>query len=240
MASTRVSRDFEGVILRSRSGAGSDSYVDIFSLEFGLVGALAKGGRASKKRFAGGLDVGTFGRFQAEDTGKIVWRLDGMTVLFQPLSLRTDLERLAGLSLMCEAVQLSAAAGEPDPAFYQELRESIVMLDSGAIGPSAKIWKRILVFAGLMGDASSCEACGAYPPDQALFAPPRLICARCAPPTAPRLPQLLNATMQDIDALSDSELKREVLELERFFAKWFEKASGTTLKSVQLLSQLLQ
>ena len=87
MSASRSSHQFEGVILSNRPGAGSDSYVDIFSPEFGMVGVVAKGGRASKKRFAGGLDIGTFGEFVAEDSGKLLWRLDSMTVLFQPLAL---------------------------------------------------------------------------------------------------------------------------------------------------------
>ena len=53
MPSTRASRQFEGLIVSNRPGSGSDSFVDIFSPDYGIVGVVAKGARASKKRFAG-------------------------------------------------------------------------------------------------------------------------------------------------------------------------------------------
>ena len=147
MPSTRASRQFEGLIVSNRPGAGSDSFVDIFSPDYGIVGVVAKGARASKKRFAGGLDIGTFGRFVAEDSGKLLWRLDSMSVLFQPLALRSDLDWLTSLSLMVEAIHI-IGGGAAEPALYAKVRDAIVMLDAGAIENAASIWRDILVLAG--------------------------------------------------------------------------------------------
>ena len=69
MPSTRASRQFEGLIVSNRPGSGSDSFVDIFSPDYGIVGVVAKGARASKKRFAGGLDIGTFGGLSLKIVG---------------------------------------------------------------------------------------------------------------------------------------------------------------------------
>ena len=52
MPSTRASRQFEGLIVSNRPGAGSDSFVDIFSPDYGIVGVVAKG-TGLEKRFAG-------------------------------------------------------------------------------------------------------------------------------------------------------------------------------------------
>ena len=238
MPSTRASRQFEGLIVSNRPGAGSDSFVDIFSPDYGIVGVVAKGARASKKRFAGGLDIGTFGRFVAEDRGKLLWRLDSMSVLFQPLALRSDLDWLTSLSLMVEAIHITSAAGQPEPALYAKVRDAIVMLDAGAIENAASIWRDILVFSGLMTPARSCEICGANPYSHASFAPPRLNCSSCAPLNAEPLPVLFFEDEARNRSLDEAELRTAFLLLERFFAKWFERTSGTQLKSVGLLSKL--
>ena len=82
-----------------------------------------------------------------------------MSVLFQPLSLRSDLDWLTSLSLMVEAIHITSAAGQPEPALYAKVRDAIVMLDAGAIENAASIWRDILVFSGLMTPARSCEIC---------------------------------------------------------------------------------
>ena len=76
-----------------------------------------------------------------------------MSVLFQPLSLRSDLDWLTSLSLMVEAIHITSAAGQPEPALYTKVRDAIVMLDAGAIENAASIWRDILVFGGLMTGA---------------------------------------------------------------------------------------
>ena len=238
MSSSRVSHQFEGLILSNRPGAGSDSYVDIFSPEFGMIGVVAKGGRASKKRFAGGLDIGTFGRFVAEDSGKLLWRLDSMTVLFQPLGLRADLDWLTALSLIVEAVHITSATGQPDPQLYVKLRDALVFLDSGAVAKASMIWRDILIHGGLMTGESQCELCRGEPQTHVSFAPPRLLCKGCAPLKANELPYLWTPTSEKVSTLSDQALREAFLSLERFFAKWFERTSGTQLKSVRLLSKL--
>ena len=238
MPGSRSSHRFEGVILSNRPGQGSDSYVDIFSPEFGVVGVVAKGGRASKKRFAGGLDIGTFGEFVAEDSGKLLWRLDSMTVLFQPLALRGDLDWLSALTLMVESVHLTTAAGEPEPQLYRKLRDAIVFLDSGAIEKSSTIWREILVHSGLMTGGSLCESCGRNSQTHASFAPPKLVCSACSLPRMVELPVLWQTSTASKPTLSEQGLREAFLSLERFFAKWFERTSGTQLKSARLLSKL--
>ena len=238
MSASRSSHQFEGVILSNRPGAGSDSYVDIFSPEFGMVGVVAKGGRASKKRFAGGLDIGTFGEFVAEDSGKLLWRLDSMTVLFQPLALRGDLDWLAALTLMVESVHVTTAAGQPEPQLYHKLRDAIVFLDSGAIEKASTIWRDILVHGGLMTGNSTCESCESGAQSHASFAPPKLVCSACALPRMVELPLLWHRSEDSKPRLSDQALREAFLSLERFFAKWFERTSGTQLKSARLLSKL--
>lgn len=238
MTTSRSSRQFEGLILSNRPGAGSDSYVDILTPDFGLVGVVAKGGRASKKRFAGGLDIGTFGQFVAEDSGKLLWRLDSMTVLFQPLGLRADLDWVTALSMIVEAVHTTCAAGQPEPKLYVKLRDALVFLDSGAIENAATIWRDILVHGGLMTSSQLCETCNEKPSSHALFSPPRLSCRDCAPGSTEELPQLFTYHDARERSFSSEELRSEFLLLERFFAKWFERTSGTPLKSVRLLSKL--
>ena len=119
MPSTRASRQFEGLIVSNRPGSGSDSFVDIFSPDYGIVGVVAKGARASKSAFAGGPRYRHLRRFVAEDSGKLLWRLDSMSVLFQPLALRSDLDWLTSLSLMVEAIHITSAAGQPEPLSIQ-------------------------------------------------------------------------------------------------------------------------
>ena len=139
---------------------------------------------------------------------------------------------------MVEAIHITSAAGQPEPALYAKVRDAIVMLDAGAIENAASIWRDILVFSGLMTPARSCEICGANPYSHASFAPPRLNCSSCAPLNAEPLPVLFFEDEARNRSLDEAELRTAFLLLERFFAKWFERTSGTQLKSVGLLSKL--
>ena len=171
----------------------------------------------------------------AEDSGKLLWRLDSMSVLFQPLALRSDLDWLTSLSLMVEAIHITSAAGQPEPALYAKVRDAIVMLDAGAIENAASIWRDILVFSGLMTPRGPAK-CGANPYSHASFAPPRLNCSSCAPLNAELYQFFFEERLEP--SLDETELRTAFLLLERFFAKWFERTSGTQLKSVGLLSKL--
>ena len=81
MPSTRASRQFEGLIVSNRPGSGSDSFVDIFSPDYGIVGVVASE-HGPRKALCGGFQISGPSEGLSLKIAESLWRLDSMSVLF--------------------------------------------------------------------------------------------------------------------------------------------------------------
>jgi DNA repair protein RecO (recombination protein O) len=150
--------------------------VDLLTAQLGRSTALAKGGRRSKKRFAGLLLTAQL--LEADlvpgKRGSDLWRLEAAALAERHLGLRLDHRRLLAAAPVLELLLRATAAHDPQPA---ALELSLVTLARLGAAPERQALASGLVahlarMLSLMGYGLSLEAC--------------LVCAK-EPGPSPRL-----------------------------------------------------
>src|SRR5690242_13998381 len=90
----------DGVVLHMRPFGDSHRIIDVLTAEFGRLPLLARGARASRKRFGGILDVFAGLRLHIK-RGRGLWTLEAADVQNLRFDLRQDLERLQAAYALC-------------------------------------------------------------------------------------------------------------------------------------------
>lgn len=180
--SARRSLELVGLILRTRDFSDSHRIVEVLTAEEGRISLLARGGRASKRRFAGALDLFVTLRLQVS-TGGNLWTLSGADVLRSRISIRKSLEALARASLLVELTRALAPEHQAAPELLAVATEALDRVDAGALASAASAYPALLSVAGVLPDVRVCVRCGA---DRAgVMRDEGFVCGQCAPARRP-------------------------------------------------------
>lgn len=153
----------EAFVLRSIPLGEADRIVNLFTREEGLVRAVAKGARKSRKRFGGSLEPLT--RVQAryfQKEGADLGRLESCEILESHFILQqSSLEIIFCFSYLVELVGHFAREREADPRFFR-LLSSILEAAESAADPVLlvryfEIWT--LRLHGLLPEFRNCGGC---------------------------------------------------------------------------------
>ena len=122
----------DAIILHCIDFAESDKIVCALSKDKGVIHAIAKGAKRSKKRFPGTLEPFcevTLDLFSRK--GGDLQRIESASLITVNLAIREDLELLAYASVLIELVKEHLGEMDPSPATYQSLRTALASLDPG-------------------------------------------------------------------------------------------------------------
>lgn len=193
---TAENRSFEAIVIGRTSYGESDRIVTLLSADRGVVRGIARGARASRRRFGGALELFSRVRVQLGRTGKAGYgsgldRLDAAELLEPHLGLRSSLEALEVASLAAEAVTRSVPEGESAPLLFEKLEA--LLAGAAASGRDAHalhllaLWfvLQTLETAGSAPMISSCTCCGRGPDqfETAAFSSSEggIVCEHCTP-----------------------------------------------------------
>jgi len=150
----------------------SDRIVSLLTPDEGRVRALARRARASKKRFAGLLDLGT-------ELAVSVTRGRGeLSILAEaertrgPDRARQSYERLPWLFYGCEVCGALAPESAEAAKLFKLLQTWLALLEATRPGPASRwaLEAKALTFAGLAPGLVTCAECGEPVDDPAMFA----------------------------------------------------------------------
>jgi len=126
----RISTD--AIILSSIDFLESDKIVCALTKDRGIVHAIAKGAKQSKKRFPGTLDqfcevtLDIFSRKNSD-----LKRLESATLISAHLAIREDLDILAHASVLIELIKENLGELDPSPWTYEALRRALASMETG-------------------------------------------------------------------------------------------------------------
>ncbi len=150
----------QGVVLRTWKLGEADRIVVLMTRGHGKVRAVAKGVRKTASRFGSRLEPMSHVAVQLHlgrelDVITQVERID----VFR--AVREDLDRLARVSPMLEAVDQLAQEREPDPRLYQMLVGALQALEGDA-GPAVvpAFFLKVLAHEGVRPEVDVCVECG--------------------------------------------------------------------------------
>lgn len=122
----------DAIILHCIDFAESDKIVCALTKDKGVIHAIAKGAKRSKKRFPGTLEPFcevTLDLFSRK--GGDLQRIESASLITVNLAIREDLELLAYASVLIELVKEHLGEMDASPATYQSLRTALATMDPG-------------------------------------------------------------------------------------------------------------
>lgn len=178
------------IVLRSVDYGDSDRVVTLLSRERGKVSAFARGARASRRRFGGGLEPFTLVSAEVrERTGSDLLGLESVSVRRAFGGILSDLARIACAGYAAELARELVRDHEPHDDLYALLAGYLAALDAGPALPGMlrAFELRALAAAGLAPRLDACARCGGPLGDGAPFDASQggALCRACAPLARP-------------------------------------------------------
>lgn len=161
--SAKTPIEIESILVGQSNYRDSDRIVSLLTAEHGLVRALARSARASRRRFGGALDPGNRLRAILQRGRGDLWNLKEVTLLDGRLPSRTDLDRLTLMAYSCEAIAALARPDTAEPQLFGLLQVACLLIDGAPTPPGAMfrlaLEAKALTFAGLTPGLVRCVEC---------------------------------------------------------------------------------
>ncbi len=178
----------KGIVLRSIRYGEADRILDLYTEDFGLISAIAKGIRRTKSRFGGRLEPLSCVEFLAYE-GKTLDTITQVEVLRSFRGVREDLTRLEAAGGMIGVIRALSGGDEADRRIFNLLYHALDTLESraeDAKSVEAAFGLKLSILAGYTPRLDACVNCGRNPDeasngDPPYFAPPLggVLCVGC-------------------------------------------------------------
>ena len=152
-------------IVLSRNGFGeADQYIEFLTLEWGIITALARSARKSKRRYAGGLDLFCHDEIFLRGNPRERPYLTELTVLNSFLGLRDRLERITMAGKLAQWVRKLPEPGTPVPGIFSLLGQTLAVIekeeDAEKLELLGLVFKlKLLAQLGLKPQVEICVKC---------------------------------------------------------------------------------
>lgn len=173
-----------GLVLRATPHRESDVVLSLLTEAHGRISALARGARASRRRFGGALGFAVLARCELRPPRGELWTLERADVEREWPALAADLAAFAHAGYALELVSAVAPAEHADAGLFALVVEAFERLaTSGATSAGLRAFElELFERAGSAPLLDACAGCGTDDLDGAMFAPARggVVCRACA------------------------------------------------------------
>ena len=143
--------ELRGVVIHSTSFDESSRVIELLTVEEGRLACVARGARASKRRFAGGLDL--FATLAAEVApGGNLWRLERASVVEARLGIRGSLEAFERAGRITECARALSNAHQRSAQQMAALESGLDACARGNVRSAIAAYPALLTAAGIMPD----------------------------------------------------------------------------------------
>jgi DNA repair protein RecO (recombination protein O) len=203
----------KGIVLRSIRYGEADRILDLYTLDAGLVSAIAKGIRRTKSRFGARLEPLSCVDFMAYH-GRSLDTVTQAEVLRSFRGVREDLARFEAAASMVRSVRALSGGDEADRRVFNLLYNGLDALeerDSGFKAVEAAFGLKLSIIAGYAPQLDACLGCEADPGQLAepLYFAPNLggvLCSDCRSQAADPFP-LPPGTLERLHALIEGPIR---------------------------------
>lgn len=154
MSTTR----FDGIVLHRRDFGEAHRIIEVLTPDSGRLSLLARGGRASRRRFAGALDQFLHLRMEVSTRGRL-WSLSSARVLEPRVGIRSDWASYVRANVVCECARLLTPEHADAADMYAVVNEGLERLDAHEVIAAARAFPRLLRAAGIAPALDQCVRC---------------------------------------------------------------------------------
>jgi recombinational DNA repair protein (RecF pathway) len=146
--------EMRGIIVHSTPFDESSRVVELLTAAEGKLGCVARGARASKKRFSGGLDIFSTVSVEVQPSTSAsgLWRLDSAGVVAARLGIRKSLEAFERAGRLTEGARSLANPHQRADEQLAALEYGLDACDRGELRSAIAAYPRLLAAAGIMPD----------------------------------------------------------------------------------------
>ncbi len=148
----------DAIILHQTNLSSNSRVVDVLSPELGRLKLIAHGARASKRRFAGALDLFVSVRAVILPRGKL-WTLQAIDPYALRLGIRTSIEAFERANRLLDCCRTLCPEAHAMPLCFHALEQGLNALDVGDINDAALVYGSFLQEAGICPDGDYCDHC---------------------------------------------------------------------------------
>ena len=201
----------QAIVVRRVDTGEAHRLIEVLSPEHGLLTALARGARASRRRFAGTLEsFATLSLQLQRRSGGMTYAVQEAQPLALRLGLRRDYDTLVRASCLCRCARALAAPQAAAPQLFALLGAALDRCAAGEMTAAAATYPQLLQAAGLL-PAPHCARCGAAQVPLGLsLHDGSLWCRGCAPALQTLAPSILQILHGEGSAPADESLARAV------------------------------
>lgn len=203
------------IVLRARDYSESDRIVTLLTRDFGKLGGIAKGAKASRRRFERKLEPFSHAMlyFRRRPHGQLVFitRAEAAAEL-RPFNIDDDLAKIALGSYMLELADAMTSEGAEAEGAYRVLNEALGTVSEAGASPALRqsFELKFLRWAGFGLEFARCRQCAAPPSEEtaAYFVVSRggIVCARCRPSVPEGALRMEGASVVALARLGEADL----------------------------------
>ena len=219
-----------GTVVHMANFGDAHRVVELVSREQGRLAVVARGARASKRRFGGIVDL--FSTLQVELSYSRSAQLPTLVsadARALRLGLRRDLGAMGRAGFFCACARALLPPLQAAPIWVGLFEQALDSLNAGEVAHSARFFAPMLRHAGLLPPCR-CASCGRVPPAAALglrLSDGALCCTLCAP----KLGALSHSVLQALSEAPAPPLNEHTArELERLVALLVSLQQGKPLR----------
>lgn len=166
----------------------ADLYIQFYTREFGMISALGKSARKSKRRYVGGLDLFCHSEISLRGDLKGTPYLVELRVLNAFLGIRESLNKLLVAGTLTQWIRKGVNVHATQPAVYTLLGQSLSLIDKekdeqrlATLELAFKV--KLLGLMGIRPDFTRCQKCSSPITESARLdlEAGGLICQQCVP-----------------------------------------------------------
>jgi DNA repair protein RecO (recombination protein O) len=148
----------QGTVVRLAKLRDADKIIDLLSPQQGCVSFLARGARASKRRFRGTLDAFMELTVRCGARGEL-WTLEGVEACAPRLGIRASWQAMEMAAALCHLARRLAPAGSDSGPIHAALAPALDALDRGRLAAAGDGFVALVNAAGWLPDLA-CSRCG--------------------------------------------------------------------------------
>ncbi|GEL78309.1 DNA repair protein RecO [Tenuibacillus multivorans] len=238
----------QGIVLRTRDYGETNKIITLYTKEYGLISAVARGAKKTKSRMAAITQPFIYGLFLTQ-IGKGLGTIHQGDILNSMRGIREDIIKTAYASYMCELVAKMVNEKEPNSALFDELNISLErMLDDEPPEAISIMFELKMYHIG--GFAPVVHNCVNGHDDRPITAfsvvDGGVVCDMCQSSSEYTIPLPAHAykvlrqmSLTSIKRIRNISIKHDTLKLLRHILdQYYERYGGMTIKSKRFLDQM--
>ena len=236
--------DVEGIILNTKNYGDTSKILDILTVDYGIIGVIAKGCKSIKSNLRSVTDKFTYAKFTIYYKKDKLSTLSEATVINNFTNIKKDIEKISYASFLLDLTHQVYKHSE-DSELYSILISSLIKINYGfnPLVITNIVELKYLNYLGIGLTLDGCSVCGNKNVVTLSSDKGGYLCSKChtnEPIVSEKTIKLVRMyTLVDIDKISKLEVSKEaVKEVNDFIDDYYDRYSGLYLKSKSFLKNI--